>query len=143
MTGPIVCSALTLGLSAKNGNERTRAVDALVDLADSNHLDGHQLGEQINRLMHAGVVTGSRVASSLVGADRASEGMAAPILDALQTLMPRLPGRRDAVLFVDLLAQVAKRHGRTVDLPVQFHTLRLGTSTSGLAAACRRVPVKD
>jgi hypothetical protein len=140
-TGPIVCSALSLGLSARNGNERTRAVDALVDLADSNHLDGHQLGEQINRLLHAGIVTGSRVASSLAEADRASAQMAAPVLDALQTLLPGLPGRRDALLFVDLAAQIAKRHGRTVELPVEFHTLRVGKSTLGLAAACRRVPV--
>jgi hypothetical protein len=142
MTGPIVCSALTLGLSARNGNERTRAVDALVDLADGNHLDGQQLGRQINRLLQAGVVTGSRVASSLAEADRASARMAAPILDALQTLLPGLPGRRDALLFVDLAAQIAKRQGRTVELPVEFHTLRVGRSTSGLAAACRRVPVQ-
>jgi hypothetical protein len=141
-TGPVVCSALTLGLSARNASERTRTVDALVDLAESNRLDGQQLGSQIRRLLHAGVVTGSRVASSLAEADRASPQLAAPLIDALQTVLPGLPGRRDAILFVDLIGQIAKRHGRTPNLPPEFRALRLGRSTSGLAAACRRVPVK-
>lgn len=54
--------------------------------------------------------------------------------------MPALPGGRDALLFVDLGAQIAKRQGRTVALPGIFLRLRLGKSTSGLTAASRRVP---
>jgi hypothetical protein len=69
--------------------------------------------------------------------------MAAPLLDALQALMPGLPGRRDALLFVDLGAQIATRAGQLLALPEEFLLLRNGKSTSGLAAACRRVPVEQ
>ena len=141
-TGPVVCSALTLGLSAKNGDERTRAVDALVDLAAAGLLDGDQLGAQIQRLLEADIVTGSRVASSLLDADRAGPAAAGPILDALQALLPALPGRRDAHLFVDLTAQLATRQGRTITLPDAFTRLRKGTSSSGLAAAVQRLPIR-
>jgi hypothetical protein len=140
-TGPIVCSALALGLSAKNGHERTRAIDAVLDLASRGKLDGQQLGTQIRRLLEAGVATGTRIAASLAEADLASPTLAAPLADALQALMPGLPGRRDAHHFVDLVAQLATRTARTVDLPPEFMSLRLGKSNSSLASACKRVPV--
>ena len=72
---------------------------------------------------------------------QASTSLAAPRLDALQTLLGGLPGRRDAHLFVDLAAQIAMREGRTLALPEEFLSLRVGRSGTGLAAACRRVPI--
>jgi hypothetical protein len=54
-SGPVVCSALALGLSAKNGAKRTHAVVAIVDLADQGNLDGTQLGLQISWLLSGGV----------------------------------------------------------------------------------------
>jgi hypothetical protein len=51
-----------------------------------------------------------------------------------------LTRNRDANLFVDLAAQIAKREGRTLTLPEEFLSLRVGRSGTGLAAGCRRVP---
>lgn len=129
-----------LGLSAKSGDERARAVDAVVDLAAAALLDGPELGTQAQRLLGAEIVTGTRIAAALAEADRATPVAAGPILDALTVLLPTLPGRRAAHLFVDLLAQLATRTGRSVALPGEFAALRTGRSNSALAAACRRVP---
>jgi hypothetical protein len=139
-TGPVVCSALGLGLSAKNGDERTRAVDALIDLAQRQILDGKDLGTQLSQLLAANVVTASRIAATLVEANRGSDALADPLLDALQVLLPVLPSRREAHIFVDLTAQLATRLRRTVTLPPEFVELAAGKSKTGLAAACRRVP---
>lgn len=139
-TGPVVCPALGLGLSAKNGDERTRAVDALIDLAQRQILDGKELGTQLSQLLAAIVVTGSRIAATLVEANSGSDALADPLLDALQVLLPVLPSRREAHVFVDLTAQLATRLRRTVTLPPEFVELAAGKSKTGLAAACRRVP---
>jgi hypothetical protein len=91
-TGPVVCSALALGLSARNADERVRAVDALDALAARGLLDGPELGRQVRRLLDAGIGTGTRIAAALADAGRAGPTTAAPLLDALQALLPGLPG---------------------------------------------------
>ena len=141
-TGPVACSALALGLSAKQADDRAHAVDAVVDLTARGMLDGAQLGSQIRRLLEAGVLYGTRVAGALAEADRARTEAGPPLADALETLLPGMPGRRDAHAFVDLVAQVATKLGRTIDLPEEFERLRAGRSGSVLAAACRRVPAR-
>lgn len=140
-TGPIACSALALGLSAKNGDERTHAVDAVIDLADSGKLDGTQLGHQISWLLIESVASGQRVVQGLAEGSRASGNAANAVLDALQAVMPVLPGRRDAHVFVDLDAQLASGTRRTILLPDEVLVLRAGRSSSAIAAACRRVPL--
>ncbi|MDQ5839918.1 MAG: hypothetical protein M3537_01925, partial [Chloroflexota bacterium] len=140
-SGPVVCSALALGLSARNDAERTHVVDAIVDLAEQGNLDGTQLGLQISWLLSGGVVTGQRVVQSLAESARGSTNAANAVLDALQAVMPVLPGRNEAHVFVDLAAQLATRTGRSVRLPDEFLALRAGRSSSAVAAACRRVPL--
>lgn len=54
--------------------------------------------------------------------------------------MTALPGRRDAHLFVDLLAQLATERDRVVPLPEPFVAAAKGKGNSVLARACRRVP---
>lgn len=141
ISGPVVCSALALGLSARNGLERTHAVDAFVDLSEQGNLDGTQLGLQISWLLTGGVVTGQRVVQSLAESARGSTNAANAVLDAVQAVMPVLPGRKEAHVFVDLAAQLATRTGRSIRLPDQFLALRAGRSSSAVAAACRRVPL--
>ncbi len=139
-TGPVVCSALALGLSARAADERIRAVDALDVLAARGLLDGAELGRQVRRLLDTGIGTGTRIAAALADAGRTGPATAGPLLGALVELLPGLPGRREAHLFVDLTAQVATRLGRTIDLPPPFAALRSSRSSSAIAAACRRVP---
>lgn len=141
-SGPVVCSALALGLSARNDAERTHVVDAIVDLAEQGNLDGTQPGLQISWLLSGGVVTGQRVVLSLAESARGSTNGANAVLDAVQAVMPVLPGRNEAHVFVDLAAQLATRTGRSIRLPEEFLTLRAGRSSSAVAAAaCRRVPL--
>ncbi|HVF04747.1 MAG TPA: DUF6493 family protein [Frankiaceae bacterium] len=139
-TGPVTCSALAVGLAAKNAAERTRAVDALVDLAAAGLLDAPCLGREVLACLADGVVVGGRVAASLADAARAGRRPARAVVDALRALLPALPGRRDAAAFVEVLAEVAAATGERVTLPEEFAKLAAGRATSVLAAACRRVP---
>lgn len=126
-TGRPTCSALLLGLAAKNVSERTRAVDAVLDLAGRDLLDGPVLGDTLAALLTADVVVGSRVLPGLHEAARADSRAAAAVLDALVTALPALPGRRDAHLFVNLLAQLAVEQGRAVSLPEAFRQAAAST----------------
>lgn len=65
VTGPPTSSARALGLGARNGGERTRAVDAVIDLAHRRLLDGRCLGDQLRALLAADALVGSRVAAGL------------------------------------------------------------------------------
>jgi hypothetical protein len=134
-------TALLLGMSAKNGVERTRAVDALADLAVRRRLDGSALGTQLSRLLTAGAVVGTRVITSLSEAARTGGATGAVVLDALTAALPSVPGRRDAHHFVDLLAQLAVAHGRTVSLPDDLRRAAQTKGSTALQKACRRVPV--
>jgi hypothetical protein len=49
-------------------------------------------------------------------------------------------GRRDAHMFIDLMAQLATERGQVVPLPEVFVAAAASTSKSQLAQACRRVP---
>ena len=140
MTSAPTCSALLLGLAAKNGGERTSAVDAVVELAQSGMLDGRELGRQLTTLLEADVIVGSRVSAGLLEASRAEPTSLKPLLDCLVTLLPALPGRRDAYQFIDLLAGLALAVGETVTLPPELAEVAASKSTASLAKACRRVP---
>lgn len=141
--GPPAHSALVLGLGARNGSERARAVDALVDIGDRASLDGRALGVVLAILLAEEAVTGSRIVPGLVDASRSSGRARWAILDALTEAMPAFVGRRDAHLFVDLAAQLAIQQGRRIALPEFFLALARGKQGSMLAKACRRVPVED
>lgn len=133
-------TALLLGMAAKNGVERTRAVDALADLAVRQRLDGTALGAHLGRLLTAEAVVGTRVVSALSEAARTDRATAALVLDALIATLPSVPGRRDAHHFVDLLAQLSVAQGRTVTLPQDLRMAAQTTGTTALQKACRRVP---
>ena len=139
-TGPPTCSALVLGLAAKNASERTAAVDALADLARRGWLDGTELGAQAGQLMTQEFAVGPRVAQGLSDVTRADPAAASAVLDALIAIMPTLPGRRDAHQFVELTAELATGQQREIALPEEFERLAKGRASSVLAAACRRVP---
>lgn len=128
-------------MSAKNGVERTRAIDALTNLAVRRRLDGTALGGQLGRLLTGEAVVGSRVVTSLSEAARTDTATAAMLLDALTAALPSVPGRRDAHHFVDLLAQLAVAHGRTVSLPDDLRRAAQAKGSTALQKACRRVPV--
>lgn len=141
--GPVgapAMSALILGLAAKNGGERTRAVDAIVDLSDRGLLNGRGLGTQLAELLGTDVFVGSRLVSGLADAARAGTSAAAVVVDCLIEVLPSMGGRRDAHQFIDLLAQVAVEQRRTVTLPEPFADLARTKQSSMLAKACRRVP---
>lgn len=138
--GPPTMSALVLGLAAKNGVERTRAIDALVDLSSRTMLDGAGFGSHISALLTADVVVGSRIVPGLADASRGSGRAATITIDCLTAALPGLSGRRDAHLFIDLLAQLAIQQDRTVSLPQPFADLASSKQSSMLAKACRRVP---
>lgn len=138
--GPPTMSALILGLAAKNGGERTRAGDAIVELSDRAVLDGGQLGGQLSVLLATDAVVGSRIVPGLLDAARANTPTAAVIIDCLTEVLPSLAGRRDAHQFIDLLAQLAIKQGRTVTLPQGFADIASSRQNSMLAKACRRVP---
>jgi hypothetical protein len=133
-------SAVLLALAAKNGVERTRGVDALVDLSSRAFLDGALLGAQLSELLGADIVVGSRIVPGLAESARADPRSARMVLDCLTTALPVLPGRRDAHQYVDLLAQLAVEQGRSVQLPPPFIQAATAKGTSMLAKACRRVP---
>ena len=138
--GPPALSVLLLGLSAKNGSERARAVDALIDLAGRSMLDGADLGRTLARLLATDAVVGTRVAQAMADAARAEPRTGTALLGCLGTALPALAGRRDAHLFIDLLAQLATERDQVVTLPDVFAAAAAGTSRSQLAQACRRVP---
>ena len=138
--GPPSMSALLFGLAAKNGGERTRAIDAIVELSGRAVLDGTQFGTQLSALLATDAVIGSRIVPGLVDAARADAHAAGTVIDCLIAVLPTLAGRRDAHQFIDLLAQLATQHGRNVALPQPFADLASGKRTSMLAKACRRVP---
>ncbi|MGY2127372.1 DUF6493 family protein [Blastococcus sp. SYSU DS0617] len=138
--GPPTLSVLLLGLSAKNGSERARAVDALIDLARRSMLDGAGLGRVLTQLLVAEAVIGSRVAQAMTDAARAEPRAGDALLQCLVSAVAALEGRRDAHMFVDLLAQLATERGQEVRLPEVFEVAAAGSSRSQLAQACRRVP---
>lgn len=133
------CSALVLGLAAKDPLVRTGAVDALIDLARTGRLAGTELGHQAARLLSDGVVIGKRVSDGLAEAARADEAAVLPLLVALNGLLRSLPGRRDAGAFLELVADLADRAGRRVSLPDELRELARGRSTSRTARAARRL----
>jgi hypothetical protein len=138
--GPPALSALLLGLSAKNGSERARAVDASIDLARRSMLDGAGLGRVFTQLLAADAVIGSRVAQAMTDANRAEPRAGDALLECLVSAVAAFEGRRDAHTFIDLLAQLATERGQVVPLPEVFVAAAAGTSRSQLAQACRRVP---
>jgi hypothetical protein len=133
-------SALLLGLAARNGAEVTHAVDALLDLHARGGLDGASLGAELDALLRAEAVVGSRVAAGLAEVFRSEPATAGVLLDGLVAAQDAVVGRRDAHLFVDLLARLAVAAGRTVRLPDALAAVAQGTARSQLALAARRVP---
>lgn len=138
--GPPALSALLLGLSAKNGSERARAVDASIDLARRSMLDGAGLGRVLTQLFAADAVIGSRVAQAMTDAARAEPRAGDALLQCLISAVAAFEGRRDAHTFIDLLAQLATERGQEVTLPEVFVAAAASSSRSQLAQACRRVP---
>jgi hypothetical protein len=138
--GAPTCSALLLGLSAKNGGERARAVDAVLELARRSALPGGVLGRVFADLLRAEALVASRVAQGMTEAARAQPSAGDALLDCLVEVLPALAGRREAHAFVDLLTQLAIERGRSVALPEPFAGTAAGRGTSLLAQACRRVP---
>jgi hypothetical protein len=138
--GPPSASALILGLAAKNGVERTRAIDAIGDLSGRSLLAGSALGTQLTALLGAEAVVGSRVVMGLADTARSGTRAGDVVLDCLVEALPALPGRRDAHQFVDLLAQLAIERSRTVTLPEPLVAIARSKQSSMLAKACRRVP---
>lgn len=138
--GPPALSALLLGLSAKNGSERARAVDAVIDLGRRSMLDGADLGLVLTQLLAAEAVIGSRVAQAMTDAARAEPGTGDAVLECLVSAVAAFEGRRDAHTFIDLLAQLATERGQEVTLPEVFVAAAASSSRSQLAQACRRVP---
>jgi hypothetical protein len=139
-TGPPALSALLLGLSAKNGSERARAVDASIDLARRSMLDGAGLGRVLTQLLAADAVIGSRVAQAMTDAARAEPRAGDALLECLVSAVAAFEGRRDAHTFIDLMAQLATERGQVVTLPEVFVAAAASSSRSQLAQACRRVP---
>jgi hypothetical protein len=138
--GPPVHTALLLGLSAHNGGERAHSVDALLDLALRGVLDGSGLGTALDRMLRAGAVVGSRVAAGLADVFRADPGTADVLVDCLAAALPAFEGRRDAHLYVELLADAALAGRRTVRLSDALAEAARGSARTQLARACRRVP---
>lgn len=135
-----VHTALLLGLAARNGTEVTHAVDAVLDLVARQALDGVALGGELDALLRAEAVVGSRVATGLAEVFRGDPATAGVLLDCLGAALDAIPGRRDAHLFVDLLARLAVAAGRTVRLPDALAAVARSTARSQLALAARRVP---
>jgi hypothetical protein len=138
--GPPALSVLLLGLSAKNGSERARAVDASIDLARRSMLDGAGLGRVLTQLLAADAVIGSRVAQAMTDAARAEPWAGDALLECLVSAVAAFEGRRDAHTFIDLMAQLATERGQVVTLPEFFAATAASISKSQLAQACRRVP---
>lgn len=139
VTGPPACSALVLGLGAKDARARTAAQDALLDLAQYGLLDGVRLGEQAALHLTDQIVVGGRVSAGFASVADASDAAVLPVLDALRELMPALPGRKDAGPFVELAAQLSERTGTPVELPLEYQAMAAGRSSSMLATAIRRL----
>ena len=136
--GEPALAALALGISALDRGERTRAVDAVIELGDRGALDGTAFGRVVAQLLRQDIVVGNRLVNALADAAESSVRTADAILDSLIAVLDAVADRRDAHLFVDLLAQLATRRGRSVRLPDAF-TKALAARTA-LGRACRRVP---
>ena len=132
------CSALVLGLGAKDALLRTAAQDAVLDLARHGLLDGAGLGRQAAVHLLERLVVGQRISKGLTELAR-DEVAVVPVLDALAQLVPVLPGRRDAGPFLELTADLADRTGRRIELPGEFRELAAGRSASMLAQSARRL----
>lgn len=98
---------------------------------------GISLGRQAALLLADPAVIGGRVISGFTAAAEADDAAVIPVLDALEQLLPTLPGRKDAGPFVELTAQLCQRTGRSVELPAQFQALAAGKASTVLAKALR------
>lgn len=142
--GPPAASSLILGLAAKDARVRTSAQDALLDLAAAGFLDGCELGRQASAHLAEDLVVGTRLAAGLAEVARADDAAVLAVMDALATLLPSLPGRRDAAAFLEPAAELAERTGRRVELPEELRVQAAGRSSSIAAKAARRlVAVSD
>ena len=140
VVGPPRYAALLLGLAARNGVEVAHADDAVLDLTSRGAVDGAVLGELLAASLRAEAVVGSRVATGLAEVFRADPSTGAVLVDCLTVALPAIEGRRDAHLYVDLLADAAIASGRTVRLPESFVEAARSKAKTQLARACRRVP---
>jgi len=138
-TNAPVASALVLGLAAKDVRARTAAQDAVIDLCRFGLLDGTEVGEQAAHHLMDNAVVGQRVAGGLAEIARATDHAVVPVLDALRALLPALRGRRDAVSFLELAADLRQRTGEPVDLPEEFRDLAASKASSATARAARRL----
>jgi hypothetical protein len=138
-TGAPTASALVLGLAAKDARARTAAQDALIELCRHGLLDGAELGRQAAAHLADGLVVGQRVSTGLAEVARADAAAVLPVLAALKHVLPGLPGRRDAGVFLALTADLAELTGRKVPLPAELATFAAGNGTSQMARAARRL----
>ena len=137
--GPPAASSLVLGLAAKDARVRTSAQDALLDLAAAGFLDGCELGRQASAHLADDLVVGTRLAAGLAEVARADDAAVLAVMDALATLLPSLPGRRDAAAFLEPAAELAERTERRVELPEELRVQAAGRSSSIAATAARRL----
>ncbi len=138
-TNAPVASALVLGLAAKDVRARTAAQDAVIDLCRFGLLDGTEVGVQAALHLVDNAVVGQRVAGGLAEIARATDHTVVPVLDALRAVLPVLPGRRDAVSFLDLAADLCQRTGGRVELPREFRDLAASKASSATARVARRL----
>lgn len=112
--GPVASSALALGLAAKNGDERSAAVDALLTLAERDRLDGAELGRQLAAHLTDDVVVGTRAVESLREMARAHPRGADQCLAAVEEVLEVAAARKDAASWLGFAADLAADRGRIV-----------------------------
>jgi hypothetical protein len=86
------CLLLALGLAAKEPGEKSLATDVLINAVDQRRLDPRALGETLGRLYDYGVVKGSRIASTLSDAGRASDEHMEAVAIAIERLLAAMHG---------------------------------------------------
>lgn len=132
--GPVASSALALGLAAKNGDERTAAIDALVALAERDHLDGAELGRQLAAHLADDVIVGTRAIDSLRELARAQPRAAGQALSTVEEVLELATTRKDAAAWLGFAAELAadlRRQARTGPL------VRALAARTGQTAAIR------
>ena len=96
------------------------------------------MGETLAQLLAADAVVGTRVAQAMTDAARAEPRAGDTVLDSLGAAVAAVAGRRDAHMFIDLLAQLAIERDRVVTLPGAF----AAAATTPNAGESRWTPAK-
>lgn len=138
-TGPVTVAALASATALLRPENRTSAIDAIVERATFGELDGPAFGRALREKIEHDDIVPRRMAIALTEAGSALGPLAGPVVDALCELLPVLRHLPDGHAFASALADFSDSLERRIDLPDDLADLRKARGSTALARALRRI----